>query len=503
MQSTTSMGMTRRIWSLAKARLQGEWFGEGGGSLPIAPLLFQGMISSALLFIVRGDLDAHGYAIFAFTLMMALSLLSLLGELAPLLAQDPAEEWVAGLPVQPRDIRLSKILVCAMIVAIMSLSVTVPAALMAPADSTMIGRFGLVGLGVVFSCCLTATGLLLHAFCQGSRSGWLVLLQAMLFVGMFVGFATALGQASKLSEWQETSGVWLALPSTWVAAPLAPNALGTATYLLFAFCALSAIILHWAPFPPSSSSQGTRSLLGQFLRPLRSLASKLWVRPKELPIFDWIFEGLPAEKDFALRTYPLMAIPLAFLFLGAEADTVQGQGLLAILCFSPLTYLPILLLFVPTTATPDARTLLDAAPLHPHDEAEGARKAVAIRIVLPLYLGLTILVSWLANVELALHLIPPAAGFTVLLMRNLWPHYVERPPLSTPASDLGGVWRDDLTGGMFFLAIISVALALITWRFVPGAVGGIVLAFLLLALELGLSRRATKAWCPKDHPRSK
>ncbi|MDF1839468.1 MAG: hypothetical protein P1V35_16490, partial [Planctomycetota bacterium] len=455
--------MTRRIWSLAKARLQGEWFGEGGGSLPIAPLLFQAMVSSALLLVVRGDLDPHGHAVFAFTLLMALSLLSLLGELAPLLAQDPAEEWVAGLPVQPRDIRLSKILVCTLIVSVMSLSVSVPAALLVPGEVDWLWRISLVGLGVLFAACLTATGLLLHALCQGSRSGLLVLLQAMLFVGMFVGFATTLGRASILSGWSETSGTWLALPSTWFAAPLAPNAMGTATYLLLGFIGLSAAILHWAPFPPSVAAQGTQSLVGTALKPLRALAKAIWVRPKERAIFDWIFEGLPAEKDFALRTYPLMAIPLAFLFLGADSDTQQGQGLLAILCFAPLTYLPILLLFVPTTAHPDARTLLDTAPLHPQNEAEGARKAVAIRIVLPLYLGLTVLISWLANVELALHLVPPAAGFTVLLMRSLWKYYVERPPLSTPASDLGGVWRDDLTGGMFFLAVISVGLALITW----------------------------------------
>ncbi|MFT5199835.1 MAG: hypothetical protein ACI87O_002509 [Planctomycetota bacterium] len=492
MQSTNSMGMTRRIWSLAKARLQGEWYGEGGGSLPIAPLLFQGMISSALIFVVRGDLDPHGHAVFAFTLLMALSLLSLLGELAPLLAQDPAEEWVAGLPVKPRDIRLSKILVCGMIVAIMSFSVSVPAALLAPGDVSWLWRLSLVGLGVVFAGCLTATGLLLHAFCQGPRSGLLVLLQAMLFVGMFVGFATALGQASRLTGWNETGGVWLFLPSTWFAAPLAPNALGPASYLLIGFVLLCAGILHWAPFPPSASAHGTRSLLGIILSPLRSLARVIWVQPKERPIFDWIFEGLPAEKDFALRTYPLMAIPLAFLFLGADPSTVQGQGLIAILCFAPLTYLPILLLFVPTTSHPEARTLLDASPLHPQDEAEGARKAVAIRIVLPLYLGLTVLISWLSGLELALQLVPPAAGFTVLLMRSLWGHYVERPPLSTPASDLGGVWRDDLTGGMFFLAIVSVGLALLTWRYVPGAMGGIVLAVVLMAIELALSRRAAR-----------
>jgi hypothetical protein len=269
--------------------------------------------------------------------------------------------------------------------------------------------------------------------------------------------------------------------------------MGPASGILIAFVLLSAGILHWAPFAPRNAAQGTASLLGTLLSPLRKLAKSFWVRKRERPIFDWIFEALPAEQDFALRTYPLMAIPLAFLFLGADASTAQGQGLLAILCFAPLTYLPILLLFVPTTAHPGARTLLDAAPLHAHDEAEGARKAVAIRIVLPLYFGLFVLVAWLAGSGLALQLIPPAAGFTVLLMRVLWTRYVELPPLSTPASELGGVWRDDLTGGMFFLAILSVGLALATWRYLPGAAGGIVLAGILMGIELALSSRKSSS----------
>ena len=92
-----------------------------------------------------------------------------------------------------------------------------------------------------------------------------------------------------------------------------------------------------------------------------------------------------------------------------------------------------------------------------------------------------------------MHLIPPAAGFTVLLMRPLWPRFVERPPLSTPAAELGGVWRDDLTGGMFVLAIVSVALALATWRYAPGATGGVLLGLLLLAVELGLSASRPKS----------
>ncbi|MEZ5974023.1 MAG: hypothetical protein R3E96_04010 [Planctomycetota bacterium] len=33
-------------------------------------------------------------------------------------------------------------------------------------------------------------------------------------------------------------------------------------------------------------------------------------------------------------------------------------------------------------------------------------------------------------------------------------------PFASPAQELGGAWRDDLTGGMFVMALISVVAAL-------------------------------------------
>ncbi|MEZ6003141.1 MAG: hypothetical protein R3F17_12815 [Planctomycetota bacterium] len=480
--------MWQRIRWLVRGRLEGEWFGERGSRVPAAPLLFQALVASALLFVVRGDLDAHGHSVFVLTLLAALNLLSLLGELAPLLASDPAEEWVGGLPVTAREVRLSKIAVCLLVTFGMSLGVLLPAILLAPPDMTWPARLALAGLGLVQSVFLTALGLLLHRAFQGTRGGALILLQAALFVGLFVGFVAGLGRANLLAGWTQTGGWWLLLPSTWYAAPLAPEPLGPATALLVASVLLALAILWFAPFPSKSASLGTSSLTGTLLRPLAALLRRIWVRPAERPVFDWIYTALPAEKDYGLRTYPLLAIPLAFLFLGAEGTKPEGQGLLAILSFAPLTYLPILLMFVPATATPAARVLIDSAPLEPAVEREGARKALAVRVILPLYLLLLGVLWVVAGWKLAVQLVPPAAALTVLLLRTLWPRYVDPSPLASPAQELGGAWRDDLTGGMFVMALISVVAALATWKYVPGPLGGCTVAVGLLLLEAVLCR---------------
>ena len=475
--------MLRRILLLTRVRLQGEWFGEKGGSLPIAPLVFQGVIATGILWLVQGDLDVHAHGVVALTLLFVLTMLSLLGELAPLLALDPAEEWVAGLPVTKREVRLSKIAVCLLVSLGMSLSVLVPAMLLAPEGMAWVQRLALMGLGFGLVLVSTALALLLHSLLQGKRSGLLVLLQAGLFVSLFVLFVGGLGRADELTGWSDARGGWLALPSVWFAGPLAPNPWAPATWLALGAGFLAIAGLGGAPFPQKAQAVGTQSVLGTVLAPVYHVARKVWVRPQERPIFDWIYAGLPAEKDFGLRTYPLMAIPFAFLFLGADGQQPEGQGLLAILAFAPLTYLPILLLFVPTTQTPAARVVVDVTPVGKMQEQEGALKAIAIRILIPLYALLAVVVGWVAGWALCLHLIPTAAALTVITLRPLWKHYVEHPPLSTPAQDLGGVWRDDLTGGMFVMAVYSVLAALLTWKFVPGPLEGVLVGLAIGTLE--------------------
>ena len=150
--------------------------------------------------------------------------------------------------------------------------------------------------------------------------------------------------------------------------------------------------------------------------------------------------------------------------MGAESGTDKGEGLFALLLFSPVIYLPILLLHVPATATPEARWIVDCSPLEPADEAGGARKAVAVRFLAPLYLALGIL-TWLrGDLALALRLTPVVAAAGLLALRLAWGFFVRHPPLSTAASELGSAWDDSSSSGMFVVAIGATFLAIAAWR---------------------------------------
>jgi len=135
-----------------------------------------------------------------------------------------------------------------------------------------------------------------------------------------------------------------------------------------------------------------------------------------------------------LRTYPLIAVPLAFLAIGAQDG--NSTGLLALLLFTPATYLPILLMHLPATDSARARWILDMGPVSPTAIENGALKAVAVRFVLPLYIGLGALCWGLAGADLALRLTPPAFLVALGVLRASYRTCVDDNPLSTAPDDL-------------------------------------------------------------------
>jgi hypothetical protein len=219
------------------------------------------------------------------------------------------------------------------------------------------------------------------------------------------------------------------------------------------------------------------------LGPLRAVAVRLWVRRAERGPFDFVYDALPAERDFVTRTYPLAAIPLAFLLLGAESGSARGEGLFSLLLFTPAAYLPLLLTHVPATATPAARWLLDAAPLDPAHESAGARKAIAVRFLTPLYLALGVLVWLRGDLGLALRLTPVAAAVALVVLRLTWTSFVRTPPLSTLPGELGTAWDDSSSSGMITVAIASTLLAVLAWRMIPGPAWSLALLGLTLLFE--------------------
>lgn len=475
-----------RVLSLVRAQLSGEVLGE---RTPFAALALQVVVSGLLCAVVRGDVSGVGYAVFALSIPLALTTVPLLGELAPLLRADPAAEWVGSMPVTRRDQRLARVVTLLAILAMLALASLIPAALLAPSSMGAVDRVMLVGLGVAQTWSVAAALLLLQVVLGRGGDALLVALQTAVFVGVMVGMLVGLRSLPMLAELESFSGWWLALPSAWFAAPFAPGGPGVAGTIGMAFFAVGAVVLAFAPFPPAPTARSTRSVLSVLLSPARRLAEAVWVRDDERGPFAFVYDGLPAERDFVVRTYPLVAAPLLLLLFGADATTTEGEGLYALMLFAPAAYLPFVLMHVPTTATPEARWIVDTAPLDPDAEDRGALKAVATRLMLPLYVGIGALVYALARPELAVRLWPVAVVAGMATLRLLWRPGMERP-LSTRANDLMSAWSEGLGGLLIAVGVAMTLIAVAAWRLVPSPAFGWALLGGAVAVEvLAFGRR--------------
>ena len=478
-----------RLTSLVRAQLSGEVLGE---RTPVAALAMQVVISGLLCAVVRGEVGGFGYAVFALCIPLALTTVPLLGELAPLLRADPAAEWVGALPVTPRDLRLSRVATLLLIVGALAAASLVPAALLAPPSMGAADRLILVVMGVLQTWTVAAALLLLQVVLGRGGDALMVALQTVLFVAVMVGVLAGLRSLGTLAAVEGPTGLWLLLPPAWFSAPFAGAAGATAGPIAAGACLAAALVLALAPFPPPPRARSTRSVLGRLLAPARAAAERLWVAPAERGAFAFVFDALPAERDFVLRTYPLVAAPLLLVLMGADASTVEGEGLYALLLFAPGAYLPFVLMHVPTTATPAARWVLDTAPVDPRDEDAGARKAVAVRLLLPLYLGVGALVAALASPGLALRLWPVALASGLVALRLLWGPGGPRP-LSTQAQELQSAWEGGLAGHLLTVSIAMTLLAVLCWQKLPSPAPGWALLAALVALGVATRSRTRAA----------
>lgn len=454
-----------RLTSLVRAQLSGEVLGE---RTPVAALAMQVVISALLCAVVRGEVGGFGYAVFALCLPLALTTVPLLGELAPLLRADPATEWVGALPVTPRDLRLSRVMTLLLIMGALAAASLIPAAILAPGSMSVAERPLLVVMGVLQTWTVAAALLLLQVVLGRGGDTVMVALQTVLFVAIMVGVLVGLRSLGALAAIEGPTGVWLLLPPAWFSAPFAAAGPGTAGVIAAGAVLLAAAVLALAPFPPAPRARSTSSVLGTLLTPARILAERLWVTPEERGAFGFVFDALPAERDFVVRTYPLVAAPLLLVLMGADATTVEGEGLYALLLFAPGAYLPFVLMHVPTSATPAARWIVDTSPADPRAEDGGARKAVAVRLLLPLYLAMGALVAALASPALALRLWPVALASGLLVLKLLWRPGGPRP-LSTEAQELQSTGASGLGGDLLTVAIGMTLLAVVSWQKLPAA----------------------------------
>lgn len=445
------------------------------------------MIAAVLCGLVRDSTPPFAYAIVALSVSAALVAVPLLGELSGLLVTDEAESWVGALPVRPFELNLARLLHLLIELGLLSLGALVPAALVAPAEFGLGARIALVGLGLGQSLFLAAALLMAQATLRGRAQALLVLLQTLVLASVVVGAAAGLRSVPDLIRLStEATDLLRAFPPAWFAAPLALADLDPSwTWIAPGVIVGSALLLVLMPAPPASAARTGEPLLALLLRPARQLAERFWVARDERASFQLVFDVLPKEREFVLRTYPLIAVPLAFLVIGAQDGA--AESLFALLLFTPATYLPILLMHVPATDSATARWLLDTAPVPDAALENGALKAVAIRFVLPLYLALGALCWGLAGADLALRLTPPAFLVAVGILRASYRTCVNDKPLSTAPDDLRV--ELNLLSVLGAYALVLTVLAMLAHIFIKSVEAGAAITVFLIFAEV-LSNRS-------------
>lgn len=467
--------------------------------MPFAALLALGSLTAAMCLLVRGDLASFGYALFTLFGSAGLVALTLLGEYGTILRVDPAAEWAQSLPASELERRLGHGLAVLSLLSITTIGVLLPALLLAPGEMGWGARGVLLLAGLGLSLALGALLLAIQVGLGARGEGLLVVIQTGLVIGAVVGLLRAASLAPLVGELERGVREWPValswLPPVWYAGVVGPRPEGAMlpSTPLVLVATLSALVLLFAlPRAPQDRARSTVTLLTRALFPFRSLASRFWIEREERGAFDLVYDALPLEREFVLRTYPMIGLPLAFLVAGARGSGGEKiEDLLALLLFTPAVYLPILLAQVPATASPGARWMLDTAPVPPEAIRNGTIKALAVRFLLPLYLALTAL-SWsLAGAAFALRLAIPGALFTFFSLRILYPRCVLDLPLSTDPEKIEV--KHDWTGLLVSLAALLTLFALLARRFVTDAPRALLLIAALVVAEVIVDRMQRRA----------
>jgi hypothetical protein len=483
--------MMRRVRALMVAWLRAHL---GGELVPAAALLAQGSLVAVLSLMVRSDLGTWGFSLFTLALSAGLVALTLLGEFGSLLRHDPAAAWSESLPATALERRIGHALAVLALLAFLSMGVLIPAALFAPSSMSMVERVLLLVAGVGQSVAIGSALLTVQVLFGERAEGVLVLLQTGLVVGAVTGLLNSPAMAPAVAAIETGGEPWPGAlswaPPAWYATLVAPGPPGSSLpgpALLLAATLLALLLFVILPPARSNRSRRSNTMLTWVLSPLRALATRLWVRPAERGSFDLVYDALPLERDFVLRTYPMIGIPLAFLVVGAGGEGGDGlRDLLALLLFTPAVYLPVLLAHVPVSATPDARWLLDSAPIHPAAIENGAIKALAVRFLLPLYALLAFLTLYFAGPFFALRLAIPGALITLISLRLLYPRCALAPPLSTAPDQIEV--RHDWTGFLLTLAVVLTIVAIGAQRLVIDVPRAGLLVAVLVGIEWWLGR---------------
>ncbi len=470
---------------LLRARLAAQ---RDGARLPIASLYMQAFASTVLCALAPADLPPFGFALFALSVSAFLVVIPLFGELGDLLVRDEADAWVSALPVTNRDLRLARLGHLCIVLGVLTLGALVPAAFMAHGFS-LPARFGLIVAGLAQSMFLAALLALAMGLFSARAPALLVLLQASLFLAAIVGGALSLRHLDALRTLESPDGHGLAyFPPAWFAARFGPLPPVSAWPYAGVFVAcVSLALLAFVPAPRIAAAHRGSSPMGLALAPLRWLATRLWVRASERGVFELVFEALPKEREFVLRTYPLIGLPLAFLLVGARGEeSGEVQALLSLLLFTPGVYLPILLAHVPVSASHRARWILDGAPLTKAQIDNAALKAVAVRFLVPLYLVLGALAWKFCGIAFALRMVPVAYLATLTVVRQIYSGFGIEKPLSVAPEAIAA--EQSWFNAMMVIALILTIVAVFAVKLLASPLICVGTIAALLAMEWSQDR---------------
>ena len=465
-----------------KALFDAHWAADRAG-LPWLASSTRAVATAVLLGLVRDYLPPFAYGVFAASILMGWIAFALVGEWAHLLRSTEQENWLASLPATALDRRIARALHVLALVLMLAVPSALIAALLAPGVDW--ATRGFFALSLVGGSIATAAFLaVLVLFFSGRFEGLWMALQSIGLGAFVLGLVESLGNLSRLRLLPELGDptapfLWF-LPPAWFAAPLGSAGVPVWRFgLPIALSLAGALTLMLLPAARQGGSV-KRGWLGTALGPLRRLAARTWVRPRERAAFDLVFDALPSEREVVLRSYPLVGLPLVFLVLaivGSDEPRTQGD-FLAIVQFGAVLYLPVLITQVPISRSFEAAWLLEASPSTPADLQLGALKATIVRFVVPLYLLFAILTWSLRGFESVPRLTLPAFAIAVVATVRLWPQCVVANPLSISPEEFSPPtsWYGSLLGwamGLTFLAIFVERKVALPWGTL-GLVAGLV-----------------------------
>ena len=485
MEARTVRDVLHRIRALLTARFQAQ----GKGKSPIAALWSQALLASAGAGILRGEVSAWAFAAAALCVSAISVALPLLGELAPLLGDDESGDWLKAQPARAIEVRIARSVHLALLLLGLGLAGGLPWAVLA-VDWPWDQRAALV-LAAIGQAWTIAAALVLVRSAARDRATWILVgVQTALWSLAILGAVFGPRLALRFSTPDALPAFWpvrQALPLRLAELVLSETPWRLAILVALAVFALGLLVL--LPAPQDSRAGRNVSLTSLALAPLQRLARRVWVRPTERASFELVYDALPLEPEFALRAYPLLAVPLGFVFVGLRSEAGRERDtLLALLLFLPSLYLPLLCAHVSLSRSAAARWILETSPMDRANIDSGARKAVAVRFVVPLYLLLGASCAALSGLDFALRLTPLALTMAWFTVRWSWEMFVRDLPLSVDPKEvhINMDWFGPLAGIGLGIAVLA-ALAV---RYVPSPAWGIGLACVALGLSAAADARS-------------